>query len=722
MIDYQNQNEVLIENAIDDFIRSDRGVVKESSVRIMMNNSMRSFAGAYGSKSINNYKELCRHVDFAAIANVAGVLQHKNSYFTTDLDDANYHTRGLMKLFIGEESKRIDDSSIIRFNDSTFEIDRYDSSLHYDLYEKFGKHYESTSPALRKDDITTMIVNALLDIDFKISEFRKFATYRHSVSNEYHVIKDFNIHEFCYFISGTMRNIYDTRHTLTFDTSVISTKLTAALKSPRFFADETKSIIQFDDCYVEDGVFYHGLSRHSAPRFVVNRRVWSVVESGKPTRVVNDVNRLLEMYCRTKTSRRQLLSNLSSFLLNNKSLKTKFKPKLVVLSSYDYGYSRDFSSLAWIFRKSLTVNSDRYIEVEDLFDKGQQELRFACRSIALVTDDSWQTSLKANNIERLTKYMKGDSFVTVYSSRNEEICDSTACALMVTDSIDVVKKLKKMSDICLVIDQTSKYDFDTDFTKTLYSDEAAQYLLELLVLSHLDKIPSKSSLPSAKQAKTPNSAEQFVDDVGLISVINYPVRVVKQKYEQWCHDRDIEPLKQKFVDTLRREFKLVSTSVGRDKVAMSDLELKSNGFGDEAYTIRCWIHECDLINVKYKVRRNNSAHHLESIDIVDDAEKMSDALVSALIKDHVLQDTSEEEITLLVKLAFDLRDTWTMRETLALVIEKTRKMCDVTKVKFCDLQSYDKMQLTRLAECDPEFEKELRDPNCLLTRYRLKTD
>lgn len=92
------------------------------------------------------------------------------------------------------------------------------------------------------------------------------------------------------------------------------------------------SIIQFDDCYLEEGVLKEGFYEEGFARFTIKRKVWEAVSTGKVTKHVKEVDQLLFHLCNyDQATFNRIRDVISTVFLNSKYYKSRynFSPRIV---------------------------------------------------------------------------------------------------------------------------------------------------------------------------------------------------------------------------------------------------------------------------------------------------------------------------------------------------------------------------------------------------------
>ena len=143
----------------------------------------------------------------------------------------------------------------------------------------------------------------------------------------------------------------------------------------------------------------------------------------------------------------------------------------------------------------------------------------------------------------------------------------------------------------------TQIELTDEFFDEIYSDEAAQYLVELLLLTSR-KLLEEGFLPPKpksmndiieKFAEDNDSAAAFILDVGLDKVVGYSVAHVKEMYHNWCEENDMTELKRKFNETLEDRYSLQRKVVN----IMSNVREDDNSYIQALHgakqQVRAWV-------------------------------------------------------------------------------------------------------------------------------------
>lgn len=492
------------------------------------------------------------------------------------------------------------------------------------------------------------------------------------------------------------------------------------MNSNDFVANYADSnIIQFLDCYVEKGLFKAGIAP-AIPRFYINRSVYKTVESGKTQTYCSEMDDLIAHLCRyDETTINAFKSRFSTFLMNDSNLKSGFRVTANIL----YGASGGNGKSLFIECLQRSVG-DQNIGTSTFsgFDNSNYELPDMCNSLIVVDGDIKDTQLSGEMSGSFKLFVHGQPL----SSRNIFHGAGTfkPCTMLIgctNHMISAADKSGGFADRFSIFGQPQKLltptsNRDAQWIENVKSDRAAQYLLELLVLAHIKDMEAGSLANSSESMIVANvlftdandSAQMYVEEVGMSEVIFRPVRAVKQSYESWCELNNVQPLKNKFQSSMSSKFNLVSASVTRDTISLDESDLMLNGFGPNVKKIRCWVHNHKLVNHKYRARFENTASEIEALDLVKDDQSLTESIVDAIIKDSKSLSLSKEEIISYVSLVFDFRENHSRLATImAAVLEHFNETYSSSEVRVKDLDKAVLTNLSKFAKYDTSLQHSL---------------
>lgn len=577
--------------------------------------------------------------------------------------------------------------------------------------------------------------SALMEADVKFDTRNLKLFYTDSITNERKVIDNFNVTEFSSFLRLVFRTstYFGMKQMLT-NNKEAKKYVEQMLKSDKFIANYASSnVIQFLDCYVEHGHFKPGISPQ-IPRFYINRKVYETVKSGKTQTQCDEMDDLIAYLCRyDEATIKSFKSRFSTFLMNDSDLKSGYEVTANILFGASGGNG-----------KSLFVEClQRAVGDENVgtstfsgFDNSNYELPAMCNSLIVVDGDIKDAQLSGEMSGAFKLFVFGQDL----STRDIFHGASTfrPCTMLVGCTNHMLSAADKSGGFARrfsIFGQPQKLltptsNRDTQWIESVKSDRAAQYLIELLVLAHIKDMESGHLVESSDSMTVANglfanandSAQMYVEEVGMSEVILKPVRAVKRQYEEWCEMNNVQPLKNKFQSSMSSKFNLVNASIVKDKVNLDESDLMSNGFGPNIKMIRCWKHNHKLVNDKYRARFEENASVVESIDLVKDDEELVKLIVEAILEDVRSSLIAKEEIVSYVSLVFDFRENHPRLATIMPAVLKhfnESYASSATKVKYLNKDVLNR--LMKFAKYDASLKHSLSKRLYEITVYDLSS-
>ena len=577
--------------------------------------------------------------------------------------------------------------------------------------------------------------SALMEADVKFDTRNLKLFYTDSITNERKVIDNFNVTEFSSFLRLVFRTstYFGMKQMLT-NNKEAKKYVEQMLKSDKFIANYASSnVIQFLDCYVEHGHFKPGISPQ-IPRFYINRKVYETVKSGKTQTQCDEMDDLIAHLCRyDEATIESFKSRFSTFLMNDSDLKSGYEVTANILFGASGGNG-----------KSLFVEClQRAVGDENVgtstfsgFDNSNYELPSMCNSLIIVDGDIKDAQLSGEMSGAFKLFVFGQDL----STRDIFHGASTfrPCTMLVGCTNHMLSAADKSGGFARrfsIFGQPQKLltptsNRDTQWIESVKSDRAAQYLIELLVLAHIKDMESGHLVESSDSMTVANglfanandSAQMYVEEVGMSEVILKPVRSVKRQYEEWCEMNNVQPLKNKFQSSMSSKFNLVNASIVKDKVNLDESDLMSNGFGPNIKMIRCWKHNHKLVNDKYRTRFEKNASVVESIDLVKDDEELVKLIVEAILEDVRSSLIAKEEIVSYVSLVFDFRENHPRLATIMPAVLKhfnESYASSTTKVKYLNKDVLNR--LMKFAKYDASLKHSLSKRLHEITVYDLSS-
>ena len=396
--------------------------------------------------------------------------------------------------------------------------------------------------------------------------------------------------------------------------SIVLKEMTSIIKS----IEETQSsngssnvVIQFNDCYIKDGKVYHGIfGKNELPRFFINRNVYEAVKTGKPSIRSEAVDQLLLHLCNfDERIRDRVVAVMSTVFLNSKRLKTRFNVSPRIYGKDGANGKTTFSSL---LENAFGSRNVKVVSISDL--DNERTVYTAANALIAIDSDSTGKTISDDAAANFKSLTSGEVMKIRGLFKNEEQVQ-TSCMMMALSNVLPASSDKSSAylrrleisrcDYQLTNDESklgpnskcTQIELTDEFFDEIYSDEAAQYLVELLLLTSR-KLLEEGFLPPKpksmndiieKFAEDNDSAAAFILDVGLDKVVGYSVAHVKEMYHNWCEENDMTELKRKFNETLEDRYSLQRKVVN----IMSNVREDDNSYIQALHgakqQVRAWV-------------------------------------------------------------------------------------------------------------------------------------
>ena len=396
--------------------------------------------------------------------------------------------------------------------------------------------------------------------------------------------------------------------------SIVLKEMTSIIKS----IEETQSsngssnvVIQFNDCYIEDGKVYHGIfGKNELPRFFINRNVYEAVKTGKPTIRSEAVDQLLLHLCNfDERIRDRVVSVMSTVFLNSKRLKTRFNVSPRIYGKDGANGKTTFLSL---LENAFGSRNVKVVSISDL--DNERTVYTAANALIAIDSDSTGKTISDDAAANFKSLTSGEVMKIRGLFKNEEQVQ-TSCMMMALSNVLPASSDKSSAylrrleisrcDYQLTNDESklgpnskcTQIELTDEFFDEIYSDEAAQYLVELLLLTSRTLLEEGFLPPKPKSmndiiekfAEDNDSAAAFILDVGLDKVVGYSVAHVKEMYHNWCEENDMTELKRKFNETLEDRYSLQRKVVN----IMSNVREDDNSYIQALHgakqQVRAWV-------------------------------------------------------------------------------------------------------------------------------------
>lgn len=379
----------------------------------------------------------------------------------------------------------------------------------------------------------------------------------------------------------------------------------------RFITKEITSnnVIQFLDCHVENGVVKDGFFNGSA-RFTILRNVKAAVDRKRPIKRVKEIDQLLMHLCDyDEATYDRFIALLSTIFLNSRSYKGQIFPSIRI---FGQSGANGKSLFADVMKNAFNASNTTSTSISRLND--QHILEKTLQSLVAIDQDSSSSKINAESSANFKAIVTGDilSSRQIYGSSRDII---PMCLLVIfcnnlpvtSDKTDAFNRRLNIIRCSKPLLDTTEFKINDSWFRKVRSDEAAQYLIELLLVESQKYSVKKKDFPERSEAMQMmndsyrlenDSATMFVQDVGLDAIVGKQVKEVKDHYEKWCEENDQTVLKRQFNESLSEKFDLEAKSVRKDYVS-KDSDYYAQMQQGLKSTLRCWQYKDKLKNGEF---------------------------------------------------------------------------------------------------------------------------
>lgn len=331
-------------------------------------------------------------------------------------------------------------------------------------------------------------------------------------------------------------------------------------------------VIQFLDCYVENGEVKSGFYS-SVSRFIIRREVFKCIENSKPTKVVKEVDQLIEHLCDYDSQTVEVVESiLASVFLNSQKFKNALAPHLRIYGPSGGNGKTTLENLLNLVFGYHNVFETKLSKLDDY-----QILDKTVKSLIAIDGDASSTTISSDSAENFKKLVTGDSISSrqIYGSyvSRRSMCLLIAFSNNLPKTSDKSDAFARRMNIvkCSSRLKDAKFKVDQEWFRKIRSDDAAQYLIEKLLLIAVKMSKDEiASLPARSKpmidllesyTEENDSAVSFVREIGIDKIVGMQVKEIRDEYERWCEENDRSILKKQFNDTLQDKFGLIRKRV-----------------------------------------------------------------------------------------------------------------------------------------------------------------
>lgn len=674
------------------------------------------------NRALDQYKELCNSINFTKVADMLYLITH---YGVVSVDRikkaADDNDKHLLSSLLTKRSYV--DKYVKQYN-----LQDVDCSLDQMYPEPIGLGRNSQWFTIASKMLSNEFYRIKLQID-RLSN-RLYYTDANGVRRR---IDFFTEDSFAQFLEIVMYTSSIFNFQLDWTESDLKKYVTNMTDSPSFCIDAiTNDVIQFDDCYVHDGVFFEG-QFSDIPRFYIHYKVYDVVRTMQVSNEIPEMNEfLLHLSDYDDETVGVFLSRMSTFLLNSDQLKQNMGVTINVLygASGENGKSLFLSVLQKIFDSKDVTSAG----LRD-FNNQNYQLPKMCQSLLVVDEDASDLQLDSLAASNIKQFVHGQKMETRSIYEKARSCRPRALVVACTNHMPTsVDKSDGFNRRFSIFTQTSKlvnrrFKRSDDWFNAIRSEESVQYLLELLVLAHLDNMSRGVLLKNSERMKEVNedfvekndTAVMYVRQIGLKEIIGKPVKIVRKNYESWCEANGVTALKNKFNTTLESKFPLKSKTVTAKHLTVDTTELLMNDLKIDS-SIRAWVHVDEEVHQKYVDKFNATSEEIFEIDLTRSNTEVAEDVVTILEKENAISDATHDEIKRKIEILMDA-ETVARQSDVMLKVKKIlqkKYYSEVITVGSLDPKDYERY--IKIAKGKKDLAAALKDERRQVIIYRHKLE
>lgn len=439
---------------------------------------------------------------------------------------------------------------------------------YFSRYRKntFWREFKPGSLNKQVDSANEMLINLLKTTfklaRFKIAEHAKTLFYRDLLADDtktIEMIEDFSYDDFRQFLLTLFAPYMKHRYSK----AIVEFALEDMVSN-----GTSDNIIQFLDCYVEDGRVYEGM-HPTVGRFLIRKKVYEAVKNRKPTKVVKEVDQLIAHLCDYDEKNIKLMvSILATVFLNDQEMKNTLSPHLRIFGPSG---ANGKTTLEELLRKGFGNHNVVATQIGEL--DNYHFVETTVQSLIAIDGDSSSKALSGDAAATFKRIVTGDTVRSrqIYGKMRDvkSMCLLLAFCNTLPKSSDKSNAFLRRMTIIKCSDRlvdSKRFVANDEWFKNLRSDDAAQYIVEKLLLRAQEMLDQDVlKLPEASKATKDmltkfsdenDSASSWIKEVGVEEIVGYQVKEVREKYEAWCEENDKTPLKRQFNEVLEVNFGL----------------------------------------------------------------------------------------------------------------------------------------------------------------------
>lgn len=664
------------------------------------------------------YLELCYQIDFTEIADLTYLLTHYGVV-----------TEESLKASVSE--KETTNLMIRQSMTSNFLSEHGNKSLTNEDVLSNKKPFTLKDKSAWYSKFKSYLNEAFSEIKMTIDLLHKRLIYTDRESKERKSIDNYSSVSFVKFLQIVLHTskIFDLQNDWTEDLLI---RYVSDLEKDDDFSLSSinNSIIQFNDCYVKDGTFIEG-DYPFVPRFYIHWSVYDVVKNRKTSLECKEMDEFILHLCDyDQETVPVFLSRMSTFLMNRQSLKTNLAATINILygASGANGKSLFLSILKKIFeQEDVTLASLRE------FNNRTYQLPKMCQSLLIIDEDSADLQLDHDAVANLKMFSHGQPMEVRSIYEKSRIYNPSAMIVACTNHMPTsVDKSDAFNRRFSIFTQNSKlvsreHFRSEDWFKSLRSDDAARYLLELLILAHLDNMSRGSLLKISSRMKEINedfvekndSAVMFVRSVSLKEIVGKPVKLVKERYESWCETNGVTALKNKFNTTLETKFGLMARNMTLKNLTIDESDLTVIGLS-ASRQIRSWVCRDQDVYQKYLDLNSDEAEDFYRLDTNQTIVELSTSITDILTSSDFVENATIDEIFRKISILMDDQSEDKIASVSERVERNLRSSFKTEELLVSELTEADYDRYISIAKNNDALHSALSDPNRRVIIFRQK--
>ena len=677
---------------------------------------MRSLPTYSSDESLSQYFELYKTIDFAKMSDALHLVTHYGAVSQNRLNNASSEKEaGQLMMRKLKADEYLSAHSLTRFDDRLDEgypepISLKDKSKWYTVASKF-------------------LTNAFKAAKVQINRLSG-KLYFTNLKGERVYIEGFSKSSFISFLGIALHTSKIFDYQIDWTSDLLTKYVTFMIEDDLFSTDSiANDIIQFNDCYVKDGIFIKG--RYDfIPRFYINFEVYEIVKKRKTFDQIAELDEfLLHLSDYDRDTVKVFLSRMSTFLLNSEKLKTNFSATINVL----YGASGENGKSLFlsIFKQIFDSNDIMYAGLRD-FNNKNYLLPDMCQSILVLDEDAADLQLDSVSTSAIKQFTHGQSMRVRSIYEKTKTLRPRAMIIACTNHMPTaVDKSDGFNRRFSIFTQTSKlinrdHSRSDEWFNALRSDDAIKYLLSLLILAHLENMSRGRLLENSARMKEINedfvekndSAVMYVRSVGLKEIVGKPVKIVRENYEKWCESNGVTALKSKFNTTLESKFNLKAKTVNPANLTIDQSDLLVAGLASSS--VRAWVHVDKDIHQKYVDLFKDQSEDLYQIDLSSSERTIVDAILDALENSNQIVDHSEDYVKRKISILMSEESEDRNVRISNLICSRLKKSYDYETCSAKDLSESDYDRYISIAKNNDALRSALSDPKRQVIIFRDK--